>query len=412
MRAAGARNRYDVPMPVRLFHQDAYLTRFTAHVARRGERNGQPFVVLDRTAFYATSGGQPYDTGTLGNARVVDVVEDGDEILHLLDRPLDGDEVQGVVDWPRRHDHMQQHHGQHLLSQAFVRAAHAETVSFHLGAETSTIDLDVPDIHETRVWEAEEIANRVVFEDREVSTRFSSADEVRKLPLRKPPTVREDIRIVSVPDFDHSACGGTHPRRTGEVGLIKVLRWERWKGTVRVEFVCGLRALREFRARAGWLAQACSALSTSPSELPGLLAKRLEDAEATRRRAKDLEQRLAVHDAAELFAAAPEVHGVRLVVASFEGRDPDILSTLARGIRERGRSVALLGTRTDKASLLFSASDGVAVDLREAMKEACGVLGGKGGGRPNHAQGGGNDASRLDEAMAKARAVIESQLVR
>ncbi len=399
-------------MTEKLFHLDPYLRTFTARVVRRGEREGQPFVALDRTAFYATSGGQPFDSGTLGGARVVDVVEDGNDLLHVLERAIDRDEVSGEIDWPRRHDHMQQHHGQHLLSQAFIRAADAETVSFHLGPETSTIDLNVPDLHEARVREAEDVANRVVFEDREGSARVYDADEVKKLPLRKPPTVSEGIRIVSVPDFDYSACGGTHPRRTGEVGLVKVLRWERSKGLVRVEFVCGLRALREFRTRLGWLSQACSALSTSPSELPGLLAKRLEEAETVRKRARDLEERLAGHEAVELFAAAPEPGGVRLVAASFEGRDPGILTTLAKGIRERGRAVVLLASRTDKASLLFSASDGVAIDLREAMKEACAVLGGKGGGRPNHVQGGGNDASRLAEAMAKARAVVEAQLAR
>ncbi len=397
-------------MADRLFHQDPYLRNFTALVTRRGDREGRPFVVLDRSAFYATSGGQPFDTGTIGGVRVLDVVENGSEICHVLERAIEGDQVACEIDWPRRHDHMQQHHGQHLLSQAFIRAADAETVSFHLGAETSTIDLNVPDLHEARVHEAEEVANRVVFEDREVSSRVYSADEVKKLPLRKPPTVTEGIRIVSVPDFDYSACGGTHPRRTGEVGLVKVLRWEKSKGLVRVEFVCGLRALREFRARSGWLAQACAALSTSPSELPGLLAKRLEEAEAIRKRARELEERLAGHEAVELFAAASETHGVKLVSASFEGREPGILTTLAKGVRERGRAVVLLASRTDKASLLFSASDGVQVDLREAMKQACAVLGGKGGGRPNHVQGGGNDATRLTEALAKAQDVVLAQL--
>lgn len=399
-------------MAERLFHQDPYLRTFAARVVRRGDRDGKPYVVLDQTAFYATSGGQPFDTGMLGGARVVDVVEDGQELLHVLDRPIDGGEVTGEIDWPRRHDHMQQHHGQHLLSQAFIRAADAETVSFHLGAETSTIDLNVPDLHEARVHEAEEVANRVVFEDREVSARVYSAEEVKKLPLRKPPTVTDGIRIVSVPDFDHSACGGTHPRRTGEVGLIKVLRWERSKGVVRVEFVCGLRALREFRSRLRWLSQACSALSTSASELPGLLAKRLQDAEATRKRVRDLDERIAHHEAVELYASATETHGVRLATVWYEGRDAGVLSILAKGVRERGPAVVLLASRTDKASLLFSASDGVQVDLREAMKEACAVLGGKGGGRPNHAQGGSNDASRLTEAMAKAQGVVLAQLAR
>ncbi len=397
-------------MTQRLFHADPYLRSFTARVVRRGAREGKPFVVLDRTAFYATAGGQPFDTGTLGGARVVDVVEEGEEILHILDREVAGEELAGEVDWARRRDHMQQHHGQHMLSQALIRAANADTVSFHLGEETSTVDVTVADIHAKAVAEAEDLANQVVFEDREVTARVYTAAEVKGLPLRKPPTVTENIRIVSVPDFDFSPCGGTHPRRTGEVGLIKVLRWEKWKGMVRVEFVCGVRALREFRSRAGALAQACAALATSPGDLPGLLAKRLEEAEATRKRARELEERLAVHEAAELFAAAPEVKGVKLVVASFEGRDPAILTTLAKGIREKGRAVALLGSRAEKATLLFSASDGIAIDLREAMKEACAVMGGKGGGRPNHVQGGATDGAKLAEAIERARSMVHAAL--
>lgn len=366
--------------------------------------------MLDRTGFYATSGGQPFDTGTLGSARIVDVVEEGEEIVHVLDREPAGDELVGEVDWARRSDHMQQHHGQHILSQALIRAASADTVSFHLGEETSTVDVTVPDLHAKAVADAEDLANRVVFEDREVTARVYTAAEVKGLPLRKPPTVTENIRIVSVPDFDFSPCGGTHPRRTGEVGLIKVLRWEKWKGMVRVEFVCGVRALREFRARAGALAQACAELATNPGELPGLLAKRLAEAEATRKRARELEERLAVHEAAEMYAAAAEVKGVRVVVGLFEGRDPAILSTLAKGIRERGRAVALLGSRTDKASLLFSASEGVAIDLREALNAACAVMGGKGGGKPNHVQGGAADGTKLAEAMDRARVTVEGAL--
>src|SRR6266850_628944 len=202
-------------MTRRLFHEDQYLREFTGRVVRRLHSGGRPAIVLDATAFYPSSGGQPHDTGTLNGARVVDVLEEGEESVHVLERPIDGDEARGAIDWPRRMDHLQQHHGQHLLSEAFVRVADAETTSFHLGGETCTIDLGHERVTPEDVAAAEALANDIVLEDREVAITWATREEVSKLPMRKPPQGDGKIRVVRVADFDCSACCGTHPRRTG-----------------------------------------------------------------------------------------------------------------------------------------------------------------------------------------------------
>ncbi|HEY3229507.1 MAG TPA: alanyl-tRNA editing protein, partial [Roseiflexaceae bacterium] len=203
----------------RLYFVDAYLTRFSARVVGRAERGGHPTVALDQSAFYPEGGGQPPDAGVLNGVPVRDVqVEDG-VVWHMLEHSLEGDAVEGAIDWPRRFDHMQQHHGQHLLSAAFERLYGLHTISFHLGVASSTIDLAGAALTAEQATAAEELANQVIWEDRPVLARFVTAEELAALPLRKPPAVEGAIRVVSVPDFDHSACGGTHPRATGGVGL-------------------------------------------------------------------------------------------------------------------------------------------------------------------------------------------------
>src|SRR5436190_18700887 len=220
----------------RLYFADPYLTRFSARVVAREQRNQRPAVALDQSAFYPEGGGQPADAGTLGGAAVLDVqIEDG-VIWHMLDQALDADTVQGAINWERRFDHMQQHHGQHLLSAAFERLYGLRTVSFHLGSAASTIDLAATELTPTQAAAAEELTNQVIWEDRPILARFVSAEERAQLPLRKPPSVAGPVRVVSVPDFDHSACGGTHPRATGGVGLLDLRRWERRGDVMRVEF--------------------------------------------------------------------------------------------------------------------------------------------------------------------------------
>jgi alanyl-tRNA synthetase len=274
----------------RLYFADPYLTRFSARVVARGERDGRPAVALDQSAFYPEGGGQPADTGSLGGVAVRDVQAEDGLVWHVLAAPLEADSVQGEVDWARRFDHMQQHHGQHLLSAAFEQLYGLRTLSFHLGASAATIDLGAPALAAEQAAAAEDLANQVIWEDRPVLARFVSAEELARLPLRKPPSVEGPIRVVSVPDFDHSACGGTHPRATGGVGVLHIRRWERRGDTTRVEFLCGGRALRDLRWKNAALGRLATAMSVGAEEVEAAVVRLRENEERARKLLEDADE--------------------------------------------------------------------------------------------------------------------------
>ena len=398
-------------MTERLHRQDSRILEFDAKVVARREHEGRPALILDRTAFYAESGGQPWDTGTLGEAKVVAVVEDGADVLHGLDRPLTAERVRGVVDADRRRDHVQQHHGQHLLSQAFVEVAQAETIAFHLGGEVTTIDLD-RFIGEEQARGAERRANDVVWEARPVRVSMLTAAEARALGLEPPEGVEADVRIVEVDGFDRQPCGGTHPRTTAEVGVIVITSLERYKGGTRVSFVCGHRALAAIVRRQGVLDRLVSTLSAPLDDLPAAAQKAKDDLVESERRAKGLLERALEGEARRLLAEArgdgpaPTPATPSLVVAAFDGWSPNDLRGLATRLVTLAPSVALLGSRADKAHLVFAQSEGLPHDVPALLKVAVEHLGGKGGGRGNVAQGGGERLDLLDEALARASAAV------
>jgi len=236
----------------RLYYDDSYLRHFTAQVVESTKVKGRPAVILDRTAFYPTSGGQPHDRGLINGIPVINVIERKDgTVVHVLEEPLPGEvtTVEGEIDWERRFDHMQQHTGQHILSQACLQRLKAETVGFHLGADYATIDLNKAPLSEKKLEAAEALANAVVFANRPVVARFVSKEELAAMPLRKPPAVEGPIRIVTVEGFDWSPCGGTHVRATGEVGVIKIVRYERRGAETRLTFLCGERAWRDYHQK-------------------------------------------------------------------------------------------------------------------------------------------------------------------
>ena len=261
----------------RLYYENAYRAEFEATLLQVTEYEGKPAVLLDATCFYPTSGGQPHDLGTLNGVQIVDVVEAGEDILHLLATPLAPGPVRGIIDWNRRFDHMQQHSGQHILSQAFERELQADTVSFHLGNASSTIDVTLGSLDWDLAARIEELTNRIVFEDRPVTVREYSAAEVGALALRKAPIDKGIIRVVTVQDFDVCACGGTHVRATGEVGCIHIRGWERRRGQVRVEFLCGWRALHDYRTENVTCQDLANRFSVGIGELP-LAFSRLTEA--------------------------------------------------------------------------------------------------------------------------------------
>lgn len=385
-------------MTQRLFWQDPYAREFTARVVRHTSRG----VVLDRTLFYPTSGGQPNDTGTLNGVRVVDVVEEGEDIIHVLEGPLATDDVKGAIDWDRRHDHMQQHDGQHILSEAFARVCGAETTSFHLGKETSTIDVTKAALTAGDVEGAEALANRVVWENRPIDIGFFTQEEVAKLPVRKPVQVDGKIRVVHVRDFDCSACCGTHAKSSGETGVVLVLGIERGKDGARVSFVCGARALAYARQNVALLRAIGSKLSASREELVAAVERIMTEAADARRALSSAEKQLAEHRARDLAAAAAPRGRAKFVVEVLENRDIKYLQALANTIVGAPGLVAVLGGTGETSSVVLARSRDLDVDLRPIGKDVFALLGGKGGGQPHFVQGGGagrnvRDAMKLAE---------------
>lgn len=392
-------------MTDRLYREDPYLLEFDATVVASREHEGRPAVLLDRTAFYAESGGQPWDTGTIGDARVVAVIEAGEDVVHVVDRPLSPGPVHGRVDGDRRRDHRQQHHGQHLLTRAFVETAGAETLSFHLGALTTTIDLDRP-VTEEQIRAAERLANEVVWDARPVRVRTVSASEARAEGLEPPEGVTEGIRLVGIEGFDLQPCGGTHPRTTAEVGVIVATGAERYKAGTRIAFVCGHRALATLARRQAVLDQLVGILSAPLDQLPEVARKTRDDLAEGARRERHLLERVLDAEARRLLAEAPPADAppgaTTVVVAAYDGWSPADLRVLALRLVSLAPCVALLGSRAEKAHVVFARSDALSHDVGALLRDAVALLEGRGGGRGPIAQGGGERVDRLDEALARA----------
>ena len=396
-------------MTERLYYTDPYRAEFDATVVAvetsPPERPGAIGVVLDRSAFYPTSGGQPFDVGSLGAARVLDVVDrDDGRIVHLVDaHPGDG-AVHGKIDWARRFDHMQQHTGQHVLSAAFDRLAEARTVSFHLGAASATIDLS-REVSTAEVAQAEAEANRIVWEDRAVTIRFADAADAPGLALRKESKREGILRIIDIDGFDVSACGGTHVGRTGAIGIIAVAGAERFRGGTRLEFVCGGRALGAYRALRDAMAASVRLLSVLPADLPAAIERMQSDGKAARRDLKDLQAALAAYRAAEMLQNAEALNGARVVIAAVDGADATALKTMAAQIAGQPAHAAILVSTPPPSAIVVARAPDVAFDSAAVLKHLVSVFGGKGGGKPEIAQGGGLQGD-IDAVRAAARQAI------
>lgn len=394
-------------MTERLYYADPYLTHFTATVLECRPEGDDCHVLLDRSAFYPTSGGQPYDTGTLGGRQILDVTVDKEgEIWHLVDGPLElNSPVEGRVDWPRRFDHMQQHAGEHMLAGVIWHRLQGHTIGLHLGAEDSTIDVQLPDgsmrVEEDILFEIEETVNRQIQQNLPIRCWFPTPEELEAAPLRKRPAVSDHIRLIQVGDVECVACGGTHPSSSGQIGLLKILDARPSRGKMRVRFVCGMRAFRQFQKSHALLDQAARVLSTAMENLPGAvkaLNDRLHEAE---RALKAQRLSLALQDAPALMENALTLPaGGRLIAHAAEGLDRDGLVELARHLTGHGFISLLANAKEEGAALLFAAPEGTPADMGRLLAGCAKPLGGKGGGKPGFAQGAGPGEQVLKAAVA------------
>jgi alanyl-tRNA synthetase len=408
-----------MPRTERLYYRDSHLVEFEASVIDVSERvSGWTAITLDRTAFYPTGGGQPSDTGTIDGLRVVECIDNEDEsVSHVIQgrSPQIGSTVKGRVDWPRRLDHMQQHTGQHILSAAFVNLFKAPTRSFRVLEEVCEIDVELANPATEIIERAVELANNIIWEDRTVSINYVTPEQASEMPLRKEPARAGELRVIEIEDFDLTPCGGTHAVRTGEVGMIAVRSWERAKGLTRIEFVAGVRALNEYR-RANKTARATAAVfSAGRDDAPKLVKRMVEENKELHRRVRALEELAARVEAEELLQGISPTEregssdpGVRVITKIFDNRDPESLKHLAQALIAHSRIVALLASRDNEAArLVFARSSDAPGDMNALMREACDMLDGRGGGKPDLAQGGGQNVERLSEVIETAAKQLE-----
>jgi len=404
-------------MTTRLYYTDSFLYEFAAAVCEVvcGER---PAVILDQTAFYPTSGGQVFDIGYLEangqKLRVTEVAEDEQgTILHYVDAAASlapGTRVRGTIDAARRRDHMQQHSGQHVLSAAFVRLFEMPTVSFHMGEESCTIDLQARSLAPAQIDEAGRLANRVITDDRPVEIRFVSLEEARALGVRKlPEAQREKLRLIDIRDFDLTACGGTHVRSTGQIGPILLRKTENARQGVRVEFVCGERAVTAAQRDHATLVEAAAALSAHISDVPQQVRKAQAELKAAQKTQQKLLEELAELSAARLVAESTRRHSsrsdapsFRMVTKVFPDRDVAFVKLLAQKIAAAGPAVALVASTSGPPTLVFCQTPGLPFNMGALLKDTLAAAGGRGGGARDFAQGSLPDAAQVDGALRQA----------
>ncbi len=374
-------------MTERLYYNDGYLREFRARVTR--SEDGGRRVYLDRTAFYPSSGGQPFDLGTLGGIRVVEVADEVERIAHLLEAPLPAGEVEGAIDWPRRYDHMQQHTGQHLLSAVFEELYQIRTLSFHMGAQTSTIDLSAAAIDPSQVEQVEQRCAEIVAEAHPVTISYEDAGAAAG--LRKESQRSGTLRIVSIEGVDRSACGGTHVRSTAELGPILIRKIEKIRGNLRVEFVCGLRALRQARADYRALSAIARTLSAPLERAPELVASQSEHLKHLEKTAHRLGIELATREGRELHAS-----GQRRVTQ--RGPIDEAMRARAQAFVAGGGAV-FLAVSDDPPAVLLAVSPDAGVNAGERVKAAVTAVGGRGGGNPGMAQGSAPSAEALKQVL-------------
>src|ERR1051326_1869956 len=408
----------------RLYYGDSRLLEFDACVVDVSQRDdGAIAIALDRTAFYPTGGGQPNDTGTIGDARVIDCIDLEDEgVLHVLQGPTPeiGDQVHGRIDWLRRLDHLQQHTGQHILSAAFVRLFSAPTHSFRVLEDECEIDVELPAPTDELIEPTVDLPNQIIWESRPIRIQQVTAAAATSLPLRKEPARAGELRVIEIDDFDLTPCGGTHAKSTGEVGIIGVRGWERAKGLARIQFMAGLRLLADYRKVNRTAREVAELFSAGRDDTAPLVTKLLERNRTLQHRVEELEESVCRSEAEELIKNAMHESQVAIqsestvkaggpkatpivIARTFDNRSADSLKLLGLALIKHANVVALLGSRDDEtARLFFARSADAAGDMNELMRAACATIDGRGGGKPEIAQGGGKNIGALDQTIRES----------
>ncbi|WP_180234966.1 alanyl-tRNA editing protein [Bacillus cereus] len=398
-------------MEQKLYYTDAYKKDFTTKVIKQDyDKDGNLYVVLNETAFYPTGGGQPHDTGTLNGIAVFGVEEVDEEIRHFIAEQLHTEEVEGKINWERRFDHMQQHTAQHILSAAFWDHFNIPTIGFHLGKETVTIDLETESLHAETVEKAVQIANKIVFENHPILIKWMNLEEAKTLPLRKEPTLTENIRVVIIENFDYNGCGGTHPRHTGEVGPIQVLSWERNKGGIRLTFIAGWRTLKLMGQQQQIMKDISKQLNSSETDIPAKVAQLLTSQKENEKAIQTMTEQLLFAEANELLQQPTEIHAGTLISKVFTTRSMQEIAKLSAIITEQQEHTItyFVIENEDKLQCILACGKTVTLDMNALLKDALPAIEGKGGGNKKSARGGGKAIMSGDEFLNQLVSSLQS----
>lgn len=367
----------------KLYYTDAYKQDFTTKIIKQDyDKDGNLYVVLNETAFYPTGGGQPHDTGTLNDIDVINVEEIHGEIRHFIVEKLHTEEVEGKINWERRFDHMQQHAAQHILSAAFWDHFNIPTIGFHLGKETVTIDLEIENLHTETVEKAINIANKIVFENHQIHIEWMNLEKAKTFPLRKEPTITENIRVVIIENFDYNGCGGTHPKRTGEVGPIQVLGWERNKGGIRLTFIAGWRTLNLMGKQQQIMKDVSKQLNSSESDIPAKVAQLLTSQKENEKAIQTMNEKLLFAEANELLQQPLKIHAGILISKVFTNRSMQEIAKLSASITEQQEHAItyFVIENDDKLQCILACGKTVTLDMNALLKDSLPAIEGKGGG--------------------------------
>lgn len=391
----------------RLYLESPYKVEFEAQVVEKVIWEQKPALILDQTCFYPESGGQPCDKGTINEVEVLKVLEDEARIIHLLAENISSAKVTGKIEWQTRFDHMQQHSGQHILSQSFHELLGAETLSFHLGEAISSVEMDLRKISEEEVENVERRANEIVFQDREIKCYFIPEEKIESVPLRRPPKKKGLIRVVEVSDFDFSACGGTHVRRVGEIGLIKILKLERIRNNIRFEFICGQRTLEDYLWKNRILRELSTRFTVNEEEILNTVERLSSDLKSQKRKGKKMQEKIAQYEAQEIIQETKE----KIIKELFVDKTPEEVRFLVLNIIRKGDFVVLFGLKgEERGHLILACSENINIDMREIVPLVSPLIKGKGGGRSSLVEIAGKEIVNLEQALERAFDFIKKKM--
>lgn len=369
---------------------NSYLKEIQGNILEKSFKNNKYYLKLDRTIFYPhLAGGQPKDKGKINGVNVIDVYEDGDNIIHVVKENITNNKVYMSIDWDNRFDLMQQHTGQHLLSYAFNSLFSAETIGFHMGEDYTTIDIKKSDLTEEEVEKIEFLTNKIIQSNFVISTYMVDETQLSKLPVERLPSVDEDIRIVEIDGLDYSPCCGTHVNYTGEVGLVKIRKWERYKGNIRVDFVCGFRALKDYSWKNQYIREMSLMLSSKDKDLLEKTKLLMEQKYTLEKENRNLLEELYKYKGELYLKEAKSYDSINYIVKEFHDNSLKELSFIASYLNNKEKLIQIYSVSNETSGqFLVSRSKDLDIDLRELLNEISESLILKGGGSPQMIQGG------------------------